>query len=305
MSNVEVKVPDIGDFKEVEVIELMVKVGDTIKVDQSLITVESDKASMEIPSSHAGVVKEIKVKVGDKVAEGSQLLLVEASSAAAATAPAAVAAAPAAPAAAPVSVPAPVSAPAQIATPRPALALAPVAPANGAKPHASPSIRKFARELGVDLMGVAGSGPKGRIMHEDVQQFVKGVMSGAIGGAGAATGKGSGIGLDLLPWPSLDFSKFGATELLPLSRIKKLSGPNLHRNWVMIPHVTQFDEADITDLEDFRKSSNDAMAKSGVKLTMLAFVIKASVAALKKFSAFNSSLDAKGENLILKQYYHV
>jgi len=185
------------------------------------------------------------------------------------------------------------------------LALAPVAPANGAKPHASPSIRKFARELGVDLMGVAGSGPKGRIMHEDVQQFVKGVMSGAIGGAGAATGKGSGIGLDLLPWPSLDFSKFGATELLPLSRIKKLSGPNLHRNWVMIPHVTQFDEADITDLEDFRKSSNDAMAKSGVKLTMLAFVIKASVAALKKFSAFNSSLDAKGENLILKQYYHI
>ena len=185
------------------------------------------------------------------------------------------------------------------------MALAPVAPANGAKPHASPSIRKFARELGVDLMGVAGSGPKGRIMHEDVQQFVKGVMSGAIGGAGAATGKGSGIGLDLLPWPSLDFSKFGATELLPLSRIKKLSGPNLHRNWVMIPHVTQFDEADITDLEDFRKSSNDAMAKSGVKLTMLAFVIKASVAALKKFSAFNSSLDAKGENLILKQYYHI
>ncbi|MFC3107091.1 dihydrolipoyllysine-residue acetyltransferase [Undibacterium arcticum] len=307
MSSIEVKVPDIGDFKEVEVIELMVKVGDTIKVDQSLITVESDKASMEIPSSHAGVVKEIRVKVGDKVAEGSLLLLVEAAGDAAAPTPAAAAAAPAAPVPAPAPAAAPgpaaASAPAQIATPT--AAAVPVATADGAKPHASPSIRKFARELGVDLMRVTGTGPKARITHEDVQQFVKGVMSGAIGSASAAGGKGSGVGLDLLPWPSLDFSKFGATELLPLSRIKKLSGPNLHRNWVMIPHVTQFDEADITDLEGFRKSSNDAMAKSGVKLTMLAFVIKASVAALKKFPAFNSSLDAKGENLILKQYYHI
>jgi pyruvate dehydrogenase E2 component (dihydrolipoamide acetyltransferase) len=178
---------------------------------------------------------------------------------------------------------------------------------NGAKAHASPSIRKFARELGVDLGRVTGSGPKGRITQEDVQNHVKAVMAGGAAPAAVAApaGKGGGAGLDLLPWPSLDFSKFGETELQPLSRIKKISGPNLHRNWVMIPHVTQFDEADVTELEEFRKESNAAMAKSGVKLTMLAFVIKASVAALKKFPAFNSSLDAKGENLILKKYYHI
>ncbi len=299
---VEVKVPDIGDFKEVEVIELMVKVGDTIKVDQSLITVESDKASMEIPSSHAGVVKEIKVKVGDKVAEGSLMLIVEATGGAAApaSAPAAAAttaAAAVAPAAAVASVP--------VAAPT----AAPVATAPAGKAHASPSIRKFARELGVDLTRVAGSAAKGRITQEDVQNFVKGVMSGATvlatSAAAPVAKNGSGVGLDLLPWPSLDFSKFGETELLPMSRIKKISGPNLHRNWVMIPHVTQFDEADVTDLEEFRKSSNAALAKSGVKLTMLAFVIKASVAALKKFPAFNSSLDAKGENLILKKFYNI
>jgi pyruvate dehydrogenase E2 component (dihydrolipoamide acetyltransferase) len=306
MSIVEVKVPDIGDFKEVEVIELMVKPGDTIKVDQSLVTVESDKASMEIPSSHAGVVKEMKVKLGDKVGEGSLLLLLEAAGDAAAPAPAAAAAAPApAPAAVPSQA---TAAPAAVAAPlaQPA-AVAAVAPeANGAKPHASPSIRKFARELGVDLTRVKGMGPKGRITQEDLQNFVKGVMSGAIGSTSAApAAKGSGVGLDLLPWPSLDFSKFGTTSLLPLSRIKKISGPNLHRNWVMIPHVTQFDEADVTDLEEFRKSSNTALAKSGVKLTMLAFVIKACVAALKKYGAFNASLDANGENLILKQYYHI
>jgi pyruvate dehydrogenase E2 component (dihydrolipoamide acetyltransferase) len=182
-----------------------------------------------------------------------------------------------------------------------------VATAVAGKAHASPSIRKFARELGVDLSRVAGSGQKGRITQEDVQNFVKGIMAGstAVAAVSAPAKNGSGVGLDVLPWPSLDFSKFGATTISPLSRIKKLSGPNLHRNWVMIPHVTQFDEADITGLEDFRKSSNEAMAKSGVKLTMLAFVIKASVAALKKFPAFNSSLDATGENLILKQYYNV
>jgi pyruvate dehydrogenase E2 component (dihydrolipoamide acetyltransferase) len=302
MSMTEVKVPDIGDFKEVEVIELLVKVGDTIKVDQSLVTVESDKASMEIPASHAGVVKELKVKIGDKVAEGSLLLVIE-SDGAAAAAPAPVAA-PSAPAAAPApaaaSAPAPAPAPVQ-QKPAPAPAVAP--DANGAKPHASPSIRKFARELGVELTRVQGSGPKGRILHEDIQGFVKSIMAG--GGASGAAKGGSGVGLDLLPWPSLDFSKFGETELQLLSRIKKISGPNLHRNWVMIPHVTQFDEADVTELEEFRKSSNEAMAKSGVKLTMLAFVIKASVAALKKFPAFNSSLDAKGENLILKKYYHI
>lgn len=307
MSAMEVKVPDIGDFKEVEVIELMVKVGDTIKVDQSLITVESDKASMEIPSSHAGVVTEIKVKVGDKVAEGSLLVMIDAAGGAAASAPAAAAPAPTASAAAlaptpAVAAPTPAPAPAQA----PALAAAPatnaaIAPAG--KGHASPSVRKFARELGVDLTRVVGSGQKGRITQEDVQNFVKGIIAGA--STAAAPVANTGGGMNLLPWPSLDFSKFGATELLPLSRIKKLSGPNLHRNWVMIPHVTQFDEADISDLEEFRKSSNEALAKSGVKLTMLAFVIKASVAALKKFKAFNASLDATGENLILKQYYNI
>jgi len=300
MSQIEIKVPDIGDFKEVEVIELLVKPGDTVKAEQSLITVESDKASMEIPSSHAGVVKELKIKIGDKVAEGSLILILEAAEGAAAVA------APAA--AAPASSPAPASAPSApaVAAPVPAPAPAPVAPAavsnNGQKAHASPSIRKFARELGVDLTQVNGSGPKGRVLTEDVQAYVKGVISN---GGASAPKSGGGAGLSLLPWPSLDFSKFGATELQPLSRIKKISGPNLHRNWVTMPHVTQFDEADITDLEDFRKSANDALAKSGVKLTMLAFVIKASVSALKKFPAFNASLDATGENLILKQYYNI
>ena len=301
---VEVTVPDIGDFKEVEVIELMVKVGDAIKVDQSLLTVESDKASMEIPSSHAGIVKELKVKVGDKVAKGSLVLVVETTGGAAAPS-AAPAAAPAQAAAAPAAAVA--SAPVAAA---PAPAAAPAV--NGKLAHASPSIRKFARELGVELTSVGGSGPKGRITQEDVQNFVKGVMSGAVAAPGAANAApvakaGSGVGLDLLPWPSLDFSKFGTTELLPLSRIKKISGPNLHRNWVMIPHVTQFDEADVTDLEAFRVDTNAANAKNkdAAKLTMLAFVIKASVAALKKFPAFNASLDAKGENLILKQYYNI
>jgi pyruvate dehydrogenase E2 component (dihydrolipoamide acetyltransferase) len=308
MSLQEIKVPDIGDFKEVEVIELMVKPGDTIAVDQSLITVESDKASMEIPSSHAGVVKELKVKVGDKIAEGSLLLTMEASDVAEA-APAPEAAAPAAaPAPAPEAAapsPAPAAAPAPAVEPKP-IPTAALEPreGNGAKPHASPSVRKFSRELGVDLTRLTGTGRKGRILHEDVQNFVKAVMAGQAD-AGGRTSAGKGAGLDLLPWPSLDFSKFGPTELLPLSRIKKISGPNLHRNWVMIPHVTQFDEADVTELEQFRKDSNAAMAKSGVKLTMLAFVIRASVAALKKFPAFNSSLDANGENLILKQYYNI
>jgi pyruvate dehydrogenase E2 component (dihydrolipoamide acetyltransferase) len=310
MSLIEIKVPDIGDFKEVEVIELLVKPGDTVKAEQSLITVESDKASMEIPSSHAGVVKELKIKIGDKVAEGSLMLILEASENAAApvavaAAPAAVSAAAPAPAAATASASV-AAAPAAIAAPVPAASSSLNQP--GQKSHASPSIRKFARELGVDLSRVKGSGPKGRVILEDVHGFVKGVMQNdsAVAGTAVATGAGlSGAGLSLLPWPSLDFSKFGATELLPLSRIKKISGPNLHRNWVMIPHVTQFDEADITELEEFRKSSNDALAKSGVKLTMLAFVIKSSVAALKKFPAFNASLDANGENLILKQYYNI
>lgn len=301
MSQIEIKVPDIGDFKEVEVIELLVKVGDVVKPEQSLITVESDKASMEIPSSHAGVVKELKVKLGDKVAMGSIVLMLEPSDAAAVTAPA-----PAPTTAAPVATapaaPAIVSAPVASA---PAVSAAPVvATVDGQRPHASPSVRKFGRELGVDLARVQGTGPKGRILLEDVQGFVKGVMAGSTV-ATAAASAGSGMGMSLLPWPSLDFSKFGETSLEPLSRIKKISGPNLHRNWVMIPHVTQFEEADITELEEFRKNSNDSLGKSGVKLTMLAFVIKASVSALKKFPAFNSSLDANGENLILKQYYNI
>jgi pyruvate dehydrogenase E2 component (dihydrolipoamide acetyltransferase) len=303
---VEVKVPDIGDFKEVEVIEVMVKAGDTIKVDQSLLTVESDKASMEIPSSHAGVVKEVKIKVGDKVAMGSVVLVVEATGGAAApaaAAPAPAAAAPAAASAAPAPSPAPAAAAAAPAASQGSVQ-------TGKLAHASPSIRKFARELGVDLGKVPGSGPKGRITQLDVQNYVKGVMAGTTAApAGAASGSGIGGGgnFSVLPWPSLDFSKFGPTELLPLSRIKKISGPNLHRNWVQIPHVTQFDDADITDLEAFRVETNNANAKNkdAAKLTMLAFVIKASVAALKKFPSFNASLDEKGENLILKQYYNI
>ncbi len=296
---VEVKVPDIGDFKEVEVIEMLVKVGDTVKAEQSLITVESDKASMEIPSSAAGVIKELKVKIGDKVAEGTLVAILEGAGGAAA-APSA--------AAAPVAAAAAAPAPALSLVPAAAKPAEPPVTEGGALPHASPSIRKFARELGVDLRYVKATGPKGRIVHEDVQNYVKGavaqVVSGNVPKAAAASG-GGGNGLNLLPWPSLDFSKFGATELKPLSRIQKLSGPNLARNWAMIPHVTQFDEADITDLEAFRKETNTAMAKQGVKLTMLAFVMKASVAALKKFPAFNSSLDADGANLILKKYYNI
>ena len=305
MSLIQINVPDIGDFKEVEVIELLVKPGDTVKAEQSLITVESDKASMEIPSSHAGVVKELKIKVGDKVAEGSLILMLEAADAApAAAAPAAatttVAAATVAVPVAAAAVAAPVAESAPIPAPMPA-----AISNHGQKAHASPSIRKFARELGVDLSQVAGSGPKGRVLLDDVQGYVKGVIRNG-GAASSASGSvSSGASLSLLPWPSLDFSKFGSTELQPLSRIKKISGPNLHRNWVTMPHVTQFDEADITELEAFRKSANDALSKSGVKLTMLAFVIKASVSALKKFPAFNASLDATGENLILKQYYNI
>jgi pyruvate dehydrogenase E2 component (dihydrolipoamide acetyltransferase) len=259
---------------------------------------------MEIPSSHAGVVKELKIKLGDKVAEGSIVLMLEASASANTSAPAPTVAstpatssvttpAPTSVAAAPEVKPAPVSLPASVDV-----------PVQHGKSHASPSIRKFARELGVDLAQVQGSGPKGRVVLEDVQGFVKGVMRSGVSASPVTSGV-SGGGMSLLPWPSLDFSKFGSTELQPLSRIKKISGPNLHRNWVMIPHVTQFEEADVTDLEEFRKQSNDALAKSGVKLTMLAFVIKASVAALKKFPAFNASLDAAGENLILKHYYHI
>ncbi|WP_284614408.1 dihydrolipoyllysine-residue acetyltransferase [Aquabacterium humicola] len=310
---VEVTVPDIGDFAEVAVIEVMVKPGETIKVEQSLITVESDKASMEIPSSHAGVVKEIKVKVGDKVSKGSAVLVVEAAGGAAAPAPAPAAPAPAAAAAAPAPA-ASASAPAPAAGERtsPTAALPPHEPSapKGALPHASPSIRKFARELGVPLDEVKGSGPKGRITQDDLQGFVKNVMAGAVqtsaqkakapAAAGAAAG---GAFPGLLPWPQVDFTKFGPVERKDLSRIKKISGANLHRNWVVIPHVTNHDDADITELEAFRVQLNKENEKSGIKVTMLAFLIKASVAALKKFPEFNSSLD--GEQLVMKNYFHI
>jgi pyruvate dehydrogenase E2 component (dihydrolipoamide acetyltransferase) len=296
---VEVQVPDIGDFDEVAVIEVFIKPGDTVKVEQSLITVESDKASMEIPSSHAGVVKEVKVKLGDKVAKGSVVALVESSGGAA-------------PAPQPSPQPSPAAAgegakPAE--RPLPTAALPPHEPTapTGGLPHASPSVRRFARELGVPLDEVTGSGPKGRVTQEDVQGFVKGVMAGtqttkaASGKAPAAAG---GVGLPgLLPWPQVDFAKFGPVERKDLSRIKKISGANLHRNWVMIPHVTNHEDADITELEAFRVQLNKENEKSGIKVTMLAFLIKASVAALKKFPEFNASLD--GEQIVLKQYFHI
>ena len=303
---VEVKVPDIGDFKDVAVVELLVKVGDTVKAEQSLITVESDKASMEIPSSAAGVLKELKVKVGDTVNIGDLIAVLEGSAASAAPAPAPAAQAAAAPATATASAPAPAAA-------SPAPASTPAAPHNptsapsGSLPHASPSVRKFARELGVPLDEVKGSGPKGRITQDDIQNFTKAVMSGQAStkasAAKAPAGGGDGAALGLIPWPKVDFTKFGTVERKDLSRIKKLSGANLHRNWVMIPHVTNNDEADITELEAFRVSTNKENEKSGVKVTMLAFVIKVVVSALKKFPEFNTSLD--GDQLVYKQYYNI
>jgi pyruvate dehydrogenase E2 component (dihydrolipoamide acetyltransferase) len=312
MAQVEVKVPDIGDFKDVEIIEVLVKPGDTIKAEQSLVTVESDKASMEIPASHAGVVKELKVKLGDKISEGSLLLMLEAADGASApvAAPPPPAAAPAPAAAAPQPAPAPAAAaPVERVLPTASLpAHEPTAPRDHL-PHASPTIRKLARELGVPLEEVKGTGPKGRITHDDVHGFVKGVMAGDVktkaqsakGGGAAAAGGGNFPGLPA--WPVVDFAKFGPVERKDLSRIKKISGAALHRNWVMIPHVTNHDNADITELEAFRVQTNKENEKSGVKVTMLAFVIKAAVAALKKFPEFNASLD--GDQLVLKQYFHI
>ena len=305
---VEVRVPDIGDFKDVAVIELLVKVGDTVKPEQSLITVESDKASMEIPSSTGGVVKEIRVKLGDKMNIGDVVLVLEGSTSAAA-APAASAPAPAAaaPAAAPAAV---ASAPAAPAAAANVPAHNPTVAPTGQLPHASPSVRKFARELGVPLDEVKGSGLKGRITESDIQGFTKSVMAGtaqtkaqAAKAPAAAAGGGDGAGLGLIPWPKVDFTKFGPVERKEMSRIKKISGANLLRNAIMIPAVTNHDDADITDLEAFRVSTNKENEKSGVKVTMLAFLIKACVAALKKYPEFNSSLD--GDALIYKQYYHI
>ncbi len=294
---VEVRVPDIGDFKDVAVIEVFVKPGDSIKLEQSLITVESDKASMEIPSSHAGVLKELKVKVGDTVNIGDLLAVLE--GAAGAAAPVAAPSAPAAVPAAAAPVAAVAAAPAHQPTAVPALGL----------PHASPSVRKFARELGVPLDEVKGSGAKGRITQQDVQAFTKAVMAGAVqtraiaAVAPKAAAAGGGSELGLIPWPKVDFAKFGPIERKELGRIKKISGANLLRNAVMIPAVTNHDDADITDLEAFRVSTNKENEKSGVKVTMLAFLIKACVAALKKFPEFNSSLD--GDALVYKQYFHI
>ncbi len=303
---IDVKVPDIGDYKDVPVIEINVKVGDKVEAEQSLIMLESDKATMDVPSPAAGTVKDIRVKVGDAVSEGTLIVVLEGAGAAAA---------------APTPAPAQVSAPAPVAAaPSPAPVVPAAAPAAapatytadtvgtvGKAAHASPSVRKYARELGVDVNLVGGTGPKNRITQDDVQRYVKGVMTGqaaAPGKAAAAASAPAGGGeLNLLPWPKVDFTKFGPVEPKPLSRIKKISGANLHRNWVMIPHVTNNDEADITELEAFRVQMNKEHEKAGVKFTMLAFVIKAVVGALKKFPTFNASLD--GDNLVFKQYYHV
>jgi pyruvate dehydrogenase E2 component (dihydrolipoamide acetyltransferase) len=300
---VQVLVPDIGDFKDVAVIEVFVKPGDTIKLEQSLITVESDKASMEIPSSAAGVLKELKVKLGDKVNIGDLLAVLEGTSAApvAAAAPSAAATPAAAPVAAPTAAPAVATAVAAVVAP----AHAPSASTLGL-PHASPSVRKFARELGVPLEEVKGSGAKGRITQDDVQAFTKSVMSGATqtkAQAAKAPAGGDGAALGLIPWPKVDFAKFGPIERKELGRIKKISGANLLRNAIMIPAVTNHDDADITDLEAFRVSTNKENEKSGVKVTMLAFLIKACVAALKKYPEFNSSLD--GDALVYKNYWHI
>ena len=317
MSNVTaIQVPDIGDFDTVEVIEILIKVGDTVKAEQSLITVESDKASMEIPTSIGGVVKSIEVKVGDKVKQGSVMMHVEAAAAssapAAVSAPAPVPAAPA-PTVAPTAAPAPVvsasvAAPAQTAvqSSAPTAGKLEMPVSTGGMAHASPSVRKFARELGVPLEEVKGNGPKGRISFDDVQAFTKAVMAGATqtkAQAAKAPAGGDGAALGLIPWPKVDFAKFGPIERKEMGRIKKISGANLLRNAIMIPAVTNHDDADITELEAFRVSTNKENEKSGIKVTMLAFLIKACVAALKKYPEFNSSLD--GDALVYKNYWHI
>lgn len=297
--SIEVVAPDIGDFKDVEVIEVLVKLGDVVAEDQSLITVESDKAAMEIPSSATGVVKELKVKLGDKVSKGTPLATLTASEAATEPAPAQ-ASAPSAQA------PEAETPDRETSTSSHAFATEMGArPAPGseatpdAKPHASPSVRKFARELGVELTAVRGSGPKGRITEDDVRGHVKGVMAGGQPSV-------SGMPSHLPPWPKIDFAKFGPIRRVEMSRIRKISGPALTRNWITIPHVTNHDDADITELEAFRVQLNKENEKTGIKLTMLAFLIKACVAALKKFPEFNSSIDAEtGDAVILKEYFHI
>ena len=324
---VEVKVPDIGDFKDVPIIEMLVKVGDQVKAEDALMTIESDKATVDVPSPVSGVITELKLKVGDKVSEGMLIGLIDGAAAASGVGAGAtvVAAVPVAatPAAMPAAMPAE---PARTAAPvaagvdfRPGHAEQIPAPHRLAMPtatdrlqgqaaHASPSVRRFARELGVDVAKVNGSGPKGRILQTDVQAYVKGVVAAADAPAAAgASAAPSGGGLDLLPWPKIDFAKFGAIEVQPLSRIKKISGANLARNWVMIPAVTYHEDADITELEAFRvqinKENEKAGDKSGAKLTMLAFLIKAVVRAMQKYPEFNASID--GDNLVLKKYFNI
>ncbi len=303
--SIEVKLPDIGDFDAVPVIEICVKVGDTVNIDDPLVTLESDKATMDVPSSVAGVVKDIRVTVGDRIAEGAVVAVVETGAAPSAT--------PTEPPAAPIRQAEKISAPAAVtastlaiaATPPPPLAATTTA-APGSAAHASPSVRLFARELGVDLAKVPASGPKGRILKEDVTAFVKGVMQTPPAPA-TVSAASSGTGLDLLPWPKIDFSKFGPVDVQPLSRIKKISGQNLARNWVMVPAVTYHEDADITELEAFRVAMNKENDKAGVKITMLAFLIKACELGLRKFPEFNSSLDVEnGEmRLVLKKYFNI
>jgi pyruvate dehydrogenase E2 component (dihydrolipoamide acetyltransferase) len=310
MSNlIELKVPDIGDFTDIPVIEILVKVGDTVKKEDSLVSLESDKATMEVPASHSGVVKELKVKLGDKVSMGAVVAVIEEAASGAAPSPTPAAKQPStvaqgqpqSPASTGVSTAsAPKTAP--ILASQPAAVSKPATADTGIVPshvHASPSIRKLAREFGVDLGKVKGSGTKGRITEEDVKGFVKQELAKPSGASSA----GATVGLPQMPF--VDFTKFGAIETRALSRIKKLSGANLHRNWVGIPHVTQHDEADITEAEAFRVSTNEEIAKSGIKVTMLAFLIKAVVAGLKKYPEFNASLEPGGENLILKKYFNI
>ena len=313
MSILEVKVPDIGDFKDVPVIEVFVKPGNAVQAEDSLVTLESDKATMDVPAPVGGTVREVRVKVGDRVSEGSLIVVLEAAGAAGmpTSVPPSALAQPSAttPATAPAAASAAASAARAVeaATSARALESSSVDAEGFRAAHASPSVRKFAREIGVDLARVTGTGPKSRILQEDVQRFVKQTMSGAALAAAAGGGITGAGALNLLPWPSVDFAKFGPIETRPLSRIQKISGANLARNWVMIPHVTQFDEADITDLEAFRVALNKEHEKAGVKVTMLAFLIKASVAALKKYPNFNASLVSAvdGDSLVLKQYCHV
>jgi pyruvate dehydrogenase E2 component (dihydrolipoamide acetyltransferase) len=299
---IDIKVPDIGDYKDVPVIEVLVKAGDHVEKEQSIVVLESDKATMDVPSSHSGVVKEVKVKVGDSISEGAIVIVLEESGGAKAAPPPAKAAPAPAPAASAAPTPAPKVEPPIVRAPVPSPVSNTPVDVDPSASHASPSVRKFARELGVTIHQVTGSGPKGRITQEDVQAFIKAAMSGGAGSSSNGSG-GSLGGLNLIPWPKVDFSKFGETERQPLNRIKKLTAANLGRNWVMIPAVTYHEDADITELEAFRVHTNKENEKQGLKITMLAFMMKAAVVALKKYPEFNSSLD--GDDLVLKKYFNI